>query len=48
MEELQVKLVTLEKKTCDYDSVKAELEEKKVCVFPEVILINSSFCMKMC
>ncbi|KAM7420405.1 hypothetical protein PAMA_014901 [Pampus argenteus] len=29
LEELQIRLVTLEKKTADYDSVQAELEEKK-------------------
>lgn len=30
LEELQIRLVTLEKKTADYESVQAELEEKKV------------------
>lgn len=30
VEELQIKLITLEKKTADYESLQAELEEKKV------------------
>ncbi|KAI9520367.1 hypothetical protein NQZ68_018674 [Dissostichus eleginoides] len=30
LEELQIRLVTLEKKTADYESLQAELEEKKV------------------
>lgn len=30
LEELQIRLVTLEKKTADYELVQAELEEKKV------------------
>lgn len=33
LEELQIRLVTLEKKTGDYESLQAELEEKKVCSF---------------
>lgn len=31
LEELQIRLVTLEKKTADYESMQEELEEKKVC-----------------
>lgn len=30
VEELQIRLVTLEKKTADYESLQAELEEKQV------------------
>lgn len=30
LEELQIRLITLEKKTSDYESLQAELEEKKV------------------
>lgn len=33
LEELQIKLVSLEKKTADYEFVQAELKEKKVCAF---------------
>lgn len=34
LEELQIRLIALEKKTADYESVQAELEETKVCSFP--------------
>lgn len=33
LEELQIRLVTLEKKTGDYESIQAELEEKRVDFF---------------
>lgn len=39
LEELQIRLITLEKKTSDYESLQAELEEKKVHFFRVTILI---------
>ncbi len=37
LEELQIRLVTLEKKAADNESMQAELEEKKVC--PKLVFI---------
>lgn len=36
LEELQIRLVTQEKKTADYECVQAELQEKKVRFFSPV------------
>uniref|UniRef100_A0AAX7SJJ8 Uncharacterized protein n=1 Tax=Astatotilapia calliptera TaxID=8154 RepID=A0AAX7SJJ8_ASTCA len=43
LEELQIRLVTLEKKTADYESVQAELEEKKGCSIMAKMIITIIF-----